>query len=143
MSDLHQRICYSCKFTGMYESDTLPGARCTVCDSADTRRVKVRPPNVPQTIMPCCDEWRRAQESGSGNEAFGVLVRDLGNGPQIGSELRPVRFCPWCGHDKSQPTALEKAAKNVVDALSSNGEWEDLQEAIHALSGLLPRGEHA
>lgn len=57
-------------------------------------------------IKPCCDDWRNAHQSGSDNEAYGALVyTDLGGNITIGHSLPPVRFCPWCGANKTEPVS--------------------------------------
>jgi hypothetical protein len=50
----------------------------------------------------CCAEFAKAREWGSDNEGYGELVEDhLPSEPPglytIGTGLRPIKFCPWCG----------------------------------------------
>lgn len=62
--------------------------------------------------MNCCKHWRRAQEEGTDNEGYGSLIYDMSHdrerpveekyiGCSVSSDLPPVRFCPWCGDEKS------------------------------------------
>ena len=60
---------------------------------------------------PCCDELVKAQRAGTDNEGYGALVTapDAVYWPEawaMGSDLQPMRFCPWCGHrlDASEDT---------------------------------------
>ena len=49
----------------------------------------------------CCPEWLKAQQSGTDNEGYGRLIQVYPDGAaSMGSDLPPIRFCPWCGADK-------------------------------------------
>lgn len=53
----------------------------------------------------CCDSWRKAQQLGTDNEMYGMLLRDYsGTGADwhVGCDLPAVRFCPWCGAKKDE-----------------------------------------
>lgn len=53
----------------------------------------------------CCDAFRRALERGTDNEGYEPLVyRDVRDGAiKIGHyDLKPMRFCPWCGETIQQ-----------------------------------------
>lgn len=50
----------------------------------------------------CCDEYAKACESGSDNEAWGRLVLNYGGKETIGSDLAPIKFCPWCAAPKNK-----------------------------------------
>lgn len=88
----------------------------------------------------CCDEWAHAQQGGTDSEGYSALLRQIGGHWFMGSysDLRAVKFCPWCGSQKTCPTPLEAAAKRVVDLFygPERGEWDDLKHAIAEL------GEH-
>lgn len=51
----------------------------------------------------CCDDFKRAQNSGTDNEGYGRLLSNLGRDQvaadrwSIGSNLPNIKFCPWCG----------------------------------------------
>lgn len=59
-------------------------------------------------LMPCCETWAKAHEWETDNEMYGRLVhcndekegRHAAPYPTIGSDLPPVKFCPWCGQSK-------------------------------------------
>lgn len=50
--------------------------------------------------MPCCEDWEEAHKRGTDNESYDVLIGYENGLPVIGSDLPPVRFCPWCGARK-------------------------------------------
>ena len=62
----------------------------------------------------CCQAWATAHFVGRCCESISWLVAydmpwppgsppDTSTGkPVIGSDLPPVRFCPWCGHSKTK-----------------------------------------
>ena len=59
---------------------------------------------------PCCEHWKHAHEIGTDNEEYSVLVwydEDDKGRAAIGSDLPPVRFCPWCGAVKQDLTTAE------------------------------------
>ncbi len=46
----------------------------------------------------CCDDFALAQEHCSDNEGWGRLIHRSSHGEyNIGCDLKPIRFCPWCG----------------------------------------------
>lgn len=53
----------------------------------------------------CCPEFERALHSASDNEGYEPLVfPDADDGMiKIGSDLPPIRFCPWCSAPVKQP----------------------------------------
>ncbi|MFZ0855107.1 MAG: hypothetical protein WAO08_38675 [Hyphomicrobiaceae bacterium] len=65
-------------------------------------------------VEPCCQPWETAHFVGSDCESIAWLVAynipwppgsppDTSTGkPVIGSDLPPVRYCPWCGHSKTK-----------------------------------------
>lgn len=98
----------------------------------------------------CCDAWSDAQCAGTDNEAYGALLRRAGfdrhpDGAWLigSSDLPPVKFCPWCGADKTKPHPLEAAARRVVDSMygSPRGDWDDLKSAIGALADVLEKND--
>lgn len=52
-------------------------------------------------LLQCCEEAVKAQESGTDNEGYGKLLRDVFQDGdwRIGDVglLPPIKFCPWCG----------------------------------------------
>jgi hypothetical protein len=61
----------------------------------------------------CCAEWARAHLMGSDCEALGALVyydvrwprsstETSAGKPVIGTDLMPVRYCPWCAAAKTK-----------------------------------------
>ena len=59
-------------------------------------------------VKPCCDPWQLAQQAGSDNEGYGALIYrryDNGQIEVMGIGLPPIRFCPWCGANKSEPVS--------------------------------------
>jgi hypothetical protein len=60
-------------------------------------------------VEPCCQEWAKAHEYGRDCENHSWLIAyemrwpqtaaDLAwsGAPVIGTDLMPVRYCPWCG----------------------------------------------
>ncbi len=49
-------------------------------------------------IRSCCANFAHAQEDGTDNEGWGKLIDYYGaNDANIGSDLPPIKFCPWCG----------------------------------------------
>lgn len=60
-------------------------------------------PPMPPDWTPCCEGIVKANQSCTDNEGYGRLLHwYTGEGFNIGSELQPIRFCPWCG--KPLPT---------------------------------------
>lgn len=59
-----------------------------------------------QRAKPCCAQWAAAFEMGSDNEGYQQLIRfPWPLNPKhlqfvIGTDLSPIRFCPWCGAPK-------------------------------------------
>ena len=53
------------------------------------------------TMEACCNNWRKAQQSGTDNEGYGRLIYECGrDGPlMMGCDLEPIKFCPWCGKE--------------------------------------------
>lgn len=49
----------------------------------------------------CCDDMRHARQSGTDNEMYGALVYWSGDKIVMGCDLPAIRFCPWCGHEKT------------------------------------------
>ncbi len=47
----------------------------------------------------CCDEFIRARQSGTDNEAFGKLIHLIASEYFMGSDLAPISYCPWCGYE--------------------------------------------
>lgn len=47
----------------------------------------------------CCDALERAHEHGTDNEGYGPLLYSAYPVWAIGSDLPPMRFCPWCGKE--------------------------------------------
>ena len=53
----------------------------------------------------CCESWGKAQLPGTDNEEWEEVLKrgwdddkeDHNNEWYIGSNLPPVKFCPWCG----------------------------------------------
>lgn len=90
--------------------------------------------------MPCCNEFERAQVSGTDNEAYGRLIRLEHDGSYTtGCDLPAIRFCPWCGVDKTKKHPLELAAQKVVDSVFGpcRRDWDDLKDAIAELGSVL------
>jgi hypothetical protein len=73
----------------------------------------VRADEPTPNLMPCCEPWRKAHEWETDNEMYGRLIhcndetdgRHAAPYPTIGSDLPPVKFCPWCGSPKNAPPA--------------------------------------
>ena len=85
----------------------------------------------------CCEEFARAQELGTDREGYGACIKLLsGSIYDLGCELQPLRFCPWCGADKRSPDPLVAAAQAVV-RFRSYGSWDELKEAIGELADAL------
>ena len=63
-------------------------------------------------VESCCEAWAKAHEWKTDNEEYQALVhydwydREYRENPstvaRIGSNLPPVRFCPWCGAKKKE-----------------------------------------
>ena len=63
-------------------------------------------------VEPCCEPWERAHLIGTDCEMISSLVGYANRWPMskldatepgwptIGTDLPPVRYCPWCGHSK-------------------------------------------
>jgi hypothetical protein len=92
----------------------------------------------------CCDAFRDSTECCTDNEAFGALTRRRQDVFTIGVSLPPIKFCPWCGADKTTPHPLVLAARNVVDARGRT--WESLKnnlaELEHELNLHFPKGNN-
>ena len=62
----------------------------------------------------CCEPWERAHLVGTDCEMISSLVgyafrwprsrleATAPGWPTIGTDLPPVRYCPWCGHSKTK-----------------------------------------
>jgi len=51
--------------------------------------------------QPCCIAWELAHQTASDNEGYGPLISyDKDRNAEIGADLPPVKFCPWCGAEK-------------------------------------------
>ena len=89
----------------------------------------------------CCEFWRDAQQSGSDAEEYSSLIGTRDGEYRMGSsDLPSIKFCPWCGADKTQPSPLQAAAQIVVDTIGdSTKEWDDLKNAIGYMDEILKR----
>jgi hypothetical protein len=56
-------------------------------------------PEKPPMLDPitCCKPMRHAQTHHTDNEGYGLLIRRTDFGANIGTDLTPILFCPWCG----------------------------------------------
>jgi hypothetical protein len=45
----------------------------------------------------CCSAFDRAQQLKTDNESCGALIYQDGGKFMMGSNLLPLKFCPWCG----------------------------------------------
>jgi hypothetical protein len=54
-----------------------------------------------KALSECCRTWKTACGPGTDNEGYSSLVCDIGGDEEIGLDLPPVRFCPWCGTRKN------------------------------------------
>ena len=50
----------------------------------------------------------KAFESGTDNEMYGALARDMDGYLMMGYDLPPIVYCPWCG--KTEKRKNRKAA---------------------------------
>jgi hypothetical protein len=76
-------------------------------------RAKEEDPQNPVAEQ-CCAEWAKAHEFGTDCENVSWLVAyrirwprtaaevAWSGAPVIGTDLMPVRHCPWCGHSKTK-----------------------------------------
>jgi hypothetical protein len=57
-----------------------------------------------QVEEPCCQPWETAHMLGTCSEGAHWLVWSSTHTglPVIGTDLPPVRYCPWCGHSKTK-----------------------------------------
>ncbi len=62
--------------------------------------------------MNCCKDFELAQEVETDNAGFGTLLHgdpmDKTNAWFIGYELKPIKFCPWCGKTTSGDLTHER-----------------------------------
>lgn len=89
--------------------------------------------------MNCCQAWEAAQQSGTGNEMYGHLLYQIGEQWQIGTNVPPVQFCPWCGADKRGPDPIVTAARAVVDKRYSQSGREEVNDSIAELASVLEK----
>lgn len=61
-----------------------------------------------EKFRPCCDAWRLAHEEGTDNECAFPLIWYASDDDDVrprtsthDSGLPPIRYCPWCGSDKT------------------------------------------
>ena len=96
----------------------------------------------------CCDAFEAATIGGTDSEGYGALLSREGHeqnptGPWImGSELRPLKLCPWCGANLIGDSPLMAAAKKVVGMRYGEhgydrGDWDDLVQSIVDLAGAI------
>lgn len=49
----------------------------------------------------CCETWEAAHQWSTDNEMYGPLIwppeRTESGKYEMGTDLPPIRFCPWCG----------------------------------------------
>ena len=69
---------------------------------------------------PCCPPWETAHLVGTDCEMISSLVgyayrwprsmleATARGWPTIGTDLPPVRYCPWCGHSKTKRRKAQK-----------------------------------
>lgn len=81
-------------------------------------------------MIDCCEAWRDYGNS---------LRRREPNCAELKFDLPIIKFCPWCGADKTKPHTLEAAAHHVVDCMygPSRGNFEDLKIAVTLLATAL------
>lgn len=80
-------------------------------------------------MVDCCDAWTEAQQSGTDNEGYGRLLYETMGQWSIGSELPPIRFCPWCGVPKTGDVKPASDDANTVQvriaaSVDVDGNWE-------------------
>lgn len=46
----------------------------------------------------CCTDMRDAHSPGTDNEMYGSAVYTYDGETRMGTDLPPIKFCPWCGH---------------------------------------------
>lgn len=89
-------------------------------------------------MLHCCDTFSDSMQSGTDTEEHGPCTRDRQGFYFIGgNDLPSIKFCPWCGADKTKPHPLVVAARNVISKLSPPNEWSDLKDAIGNLEYIL------
>lgn len=48
-------------------------------------------------VIGCCDDFKKAQSSGTDNEMYGALISFFMDNWNAGCGLSSLYFCPWCG----------------------------------------------
>ena len=58
----------------------------------------------PKCFHHCCDQFGYAQAWGTDNEGYSSAIRQYEDGSyNIGMDLGPIAFCPWCGAKINYP----------------------------------------
>ena len=73
----------------------------------------------------CCRDMEKAFESGTDNEMYGALARDMDGYLMMGCDLPPIVYCPWCAKETGdtfvKETPLER--ENATCTCYGDGHW--------------------
>ena len=70
------------------------------CKSFKNFMSEAAAPNSAKSPKHCCKDFEAALEEGTDSEGFGSEIHPAildKTAYSIGSGLKPIKFCPWCG----------------------------------------------